>query len=506
MMRKAVLVFTLLLSVAVALANPGESTEALDIGSRLELFVDDYLVDELVGTRLVLHHPRPAEVALRFDRPWEGAFCAYVTVLQDGEIYRMYYRGKPSANPDGSLDEVTCYAESRDGIHWEKPDLGLFEVAGTRKNNVVLGPEYAPVPHNFIAFVDTRPGIPSSQRYKGLGGLFPISEHKRFSNGLIGFTSPDGIRWKQIQQEPLIGPSLHGFTDTTPSPTFWSPHEGQYVCYVRAWRRDPGKPVHYEGWTGNVRWVGRTTSKDFLNWTPVQIMDVGDGPLEHIYTNQTSPYFRAPHIYLGVAARFLPGRQVVNAEQARQLKVDPKYFRDCSNAVLLTSRGGTRYQRAFLEAFIRPGIGLQNWTSRTNYPSLNLVSTGAEEISLYVQHEYGQPNHRLRRYILRTDGLVSVSAPYSGGEFLTRALRFSGSELVLNFSTSAPGSIRAEIQRPDGQPYTGYALADSDELIGNEIERVVTWRGNQDVGPLSGKPVRLRFVMKDADLYSLRFK
>ncbi len=159
-------------------------------------------------------------MALRFDRPWEGAFCAYVTVLQDGEIYRMYYRGKPSANPDGSLDEVTCYAESRDGIHWEKPDLGLFEVAGTRKNNVILGPEYAPVPHNFIAFVDTRPGIPSSQRYKGLGGLFPISEHKRFSNGLIGFTSPDGIRWKQIQEEPLIGPSLHGFTDTTPSPTF----------------------------------------------------------------------------------------------------------------------------------------------------------------------------------------------------------------------------------------------------------------------------------------------
>ena len=85
MMRKALLVFSLLLSLAAASANPPETTEALDIGSRLELFVDDYLVDELVGTRLVLHHPRPAEVVLRFDRPWEGAFCAYVTVLHDGE-------------------------------------------------------------------------------------------------------------------------------------------------------------------------------------------------------------------------------------------------------------------------------------------------------------------------------------------------------------------------------------------------------------------------------------
>ncbi len=508
-MRLATLcVASLALSLGVesALAEQPSSQGSLDIGSRLELFVDDYLVDELLGTRLVLHHPRPAEVALRFDRPWEGAFCAYVTVLHDGDTYRMYYRGKPNATPDGSRDEVTCYAESPDGIHWEKPDLGLFEVAGTRKNNVVLGSEYAPVPHNFIAFVDTRPGIPSSQRYKGLGGLFPISEDKRFSNGLIGFTSPNGIRWKKIQEEPLIGPSLHGFTDTTPSPTFWSPHEGRYVCYVRAWRRDPGKPVHYEGWTGNVRWVGRTTSTDFLSWTPVQMMDPGDDPMEHIYTNQTSPYFRAPHIYLSVAARFLPGRQVVSQEQARKLQVDPKYFRDCSDAVLLTSRGGTRYQRAFLEAFMRPGIGLQNWTSRTNYPSLNLVPTGAEEISLYVQHEYGQPGHQLRRYTLRTDGLVSVNAPYRGGEFLTRPLRFSGSELVVNFSTSAPGGIRVEIQSPGGQPFAGYALDDSDQLIGNEIERVVTWKGNQDVRPLSGKPVRLRFVMKDADLYSLRFR
>jgi len=197
-----------------------QSPEPVDIGARLELFVDNTLIESLDGTRLILHHPRPTEVALKFDRPWEGAFCAYVTVLHDGDTYRMYYRGKPSARPDGSLDEVTCYAESRDGIHWEKPDMGLVEVAGSRKNNVVLGPEYAPVPHNFIAFVDTRPGIPASERYKGLGGLFPISEEQRFSNGLMGFTSADGIRWRQIKKEPLIDASLQTFTDTTPSPTF----------------------------------------------------------------------------------------------------------------------------------------------------------------------------------------------------------------------------------------------------------------------------------------------
>ncbi len=90
---------------AVASAHPPETTEALDTGSRLELFVDDYLVDELVGTRLVLHHPRPAEVLLRFDRPWEGAFCAYVTVIHDGDTYRMNYRAKPGAMPDGETTQ-----------------------------------------------------------------------------------------------------------------------------------------------------------------------------------------------------------------------------------------------------------------------------------------------------------------------------------------------------------------------------------------------------------------
>ena len=159
----------------------------------------------------------------------------------------------------------------------------------------------------------------------------------------------------------------------------------------------------------------------------------------------------------------------------------------------------------FIDPFIRPGIGLQNWTSRTNYPSLNLVPTGDHEISLYVQHEYGQPGHSLWRYTLRTDGFVSVRAPYRGGEFVTRLLRFSGRNLVLNFATSAPGGIRVEIQDPDGRPIDGYTLADCDEVIGNEIERAVTWKGKRDVGSLAGKPVRLRFVMKDADLYSLRF-
>ena len=87
----------------------------------------------------------------------------------------------------------------------------------------------------------------------------------------------------------------------------------------------------------------------------------------------------------------------------------------------------------------------------------------------------------------------------------TRPLTFRGSRLMLNFSTSAAGGVRVEVQGPDGTPIPGFALADCTELIGNEIERAATFAGG-DLGGLAGRPVRLRFVMKDADLFALRFE
>jgi hypothetical protein len=228
-------------------------------------------------------------------------------------------------------------------------------------------------------------------------------------------------------------------------------------------------------------------------------------PIEHLYTNQTSPYFRAPHIYLAIAARFFPGRRVLTAEQAKQLGVDPGYFNDCSDGVLMSTRGGGIYDRTFMEGFLRPGLGLSNWTSRTNYPALNVVQTGPTEMSLYVNQDYGQPTAHLRRYSLRLDGFASLRARRSA-EMLTRSLTFSGKELELNFATSAAGGIRLEIQDVSGQPLPGFALADSVETIGNELDRVIHWKQGSDLSKVAGKAVRLRFVLTDADVFSFRFR
>lgn len=455
-----------------------------DIGGRRELFADRHMLEHLENISLTLHHPRNEGEVLAFDKPWEGAFCAYGTVIKDGAIFRMYYRGVPVAGKDGNSNEVTCYAESTDGINWSKPDLGLYEIGGSRANNVILA-NAAPVTHNFSPFLDTNPNAPAGERYKAVGG----TDH----TGLIAYASPDGIRWKKMQEEAVFKKGVFDSQNVA----FWSESEQRYVCYFRTWS-DGG----YKGF----RSVSRTTSKDFRNWTDPVPMSFGDTPLEHLYTQQTAAYFRAPHIYVAIGARFMPNRQVVSDEQAATLKVNPKYYRDCSDAVLMTSRGGSAYDRTFMESYIRPGIGLRNWVSRSNYPVLNIVQTSSEEMSVYVNEDYAQPTAHIKRYSMRLDGFSSLKADYKGGYAVTKPFTFSGKALEINYATSAAGSIRVEIQDQAGNPLEGYTVDNCQEMIGNEIRRVVTWNGKSDVSPLAGKVVRLRIFMKDSDLYSFRFE
>ena len=464
----------------------GVKDEIIQIGNRREIFVDHYLIDKLTNAKIVLHTPHNEGAVLKFNRPWEGSFCAYGTIIKDGDLFRAYYRGNPTATKDGSITEVTCYAESKDGINWNKPDLKIYTVDGTKNNNVVLAND-APSSHNFSPFLDANPSVKLGQKYKALAGID--------KSGLVAYVSPDGIHWKRLQQKAVF---TKGVFDSQ-NVSFWSENENQYVCYFRTWSE--GGFTEYKGF----RSVSRTTSKDFINWTEPVAMTFGITPYEHLYTQQTSPYFRAPHIYLAIGARFMPNRQVVSDEQAKKLNVNPKFYKDCSDAIFMSSRGGNQYDRTFMESFIRPGIGLENWVSRSNYPSLNVVQTGPAEMSIYVNENYAQPTANMKRYSLRLDGFTSLNAPYNGGEVLTKPFTFTGQELEINYSTSAAGEIRIEIQDEKGTPIPGFTMEDAQSIIGNEIKRIVSWKGNENVKVLASKPIRLRIYINDADLYSLKF-
>ena len=285
-------------------------------------------------------------------------------------------------------------------------------------------------------------------------------------------------------------------------PMFWSEAEECYVLYAR----------HNEG---GKRATARATSLDFAAWTEPALMTYSDTgtttPSEHLYTNQTHPYFRAPHIYVALPGRIFFDRRSLTSEELEHAKkeMDPRSGKpmDCSDGVLLTSRAGaTRYDFTFMESFVRPGIGASNWTSRNNYPALGVVQTGPAEMSLYVQRDNAQRTAHLERMTLRLDGFSSLNAPYAGGEMTTNPFTFTGDELKINYATSAAGSLRVELQDEAGVPIPGYTSEDCRELIGDEIERVVDWEGRRSIGALAGQPVRLRFVMRDSDVYSFRFR
>jgi hypothetical protein len=203
--------------------------------------------------------------------------------------------------------------------------------------------------------------------------------------------------------------------------------------------------------------------------------------------------------------RFLPGRQ-----QAYQPTAEHVYL-GVSDGVFMSSRDGVHFHK-WDEAFLRPGQNQDRWWQRNNIMSWGFLETrsdlpgNAPELSFYSNESLYITPERLRRYTLRVDGFVSVHAPMRGGELSTKPLKFAGRSLVINFATSAAGRIRCEILDSAGRAIPGFTLDDCQDIYGDRLEHAVTWRGSSDVSKLAGQVVRLRFILADADLYSLRFQ
>ena len=181
--------FCLILASSISFA-----AEPIDIGNRLELFIDNHLIEKTTGdVAQKMLKPEPKEVIIVTDSPWEGNTSGYYTLFQDGDLYRMIYRGwQHDEKMKAEHKEVTCYAESKDGIRWTKPNLGLFEWEGSKENNIVM---LTPGTHNFTAFRDDNPSTPPESRYKAVGGG---------GGGLVPFESADCKHWKLIQKKPVI--------------------------------------------------------------------------------------------------------------------------------------------------------------------------------------------------------------------------------------------------------------------------------------------------------------
>ncbi|MEZ5278310.1 MAG: hypothetical protein R3F07_18155 [Opitutaceae bacterium] len=487
------------------------------IGNRRELFLDDCLIERVEGmaTRR-LHHPQPREIVLRHDAPWEGNGCGYHSLFRDGDLYRLYYKAWKIRLSAGKIasetrpDIYTCYAESTDGINWTKPDLGIVERHGSTANNIILDRET-------LNRIEADPGHPALFRDDNPDATTPYKGfiRSRGPHGLYAVESTDGIRWSAMSDEPVI---TEGAFDSQ-NLAFWDAVRGEYRAY---WRCFPEGMVAKGVWEPKgPRSIRTATSKDFVHWdNQADLTYTGSPPAEELYVNQVKPYHRAPHLLIGFPARYLerpwgssmralPDREFREFRSSAQLR----YGTALSESLLMSSRDGVEFAR-WPEGFLRPGPERSGtWNYGHQYLAWHLVETasslgvdGPNELSLYaVENYWMETGSALRRYTLRLDGFVSLNAPAAGGECLTRPIVFNGSELRLNFASSIAGDVRVEIQDETGRALEGFRLDECDPVFGDAIDRPVTWKNGPDVRTLSGRPVRLRFVLKDADLYAYRF-
>lgn len=287
-------------------ADPGAAAAPVDIGSRLELLVDRHLVERTSGAAaLRLHAPVACESAIVFDRPWELPVVNFVAAFRDGARYRMYYRALPippgrtlaeTQGPAGrDRRDFVCYAESADGTHWQRPDLGLFEFAGSRRNNIVWSHGAAGMfaVGGMMVFRDDSPGCAPEARYKAL-----VARDVAPDPGRVHWaSSPDGIRWSP---RGPIEPATHS---DGPVPAFWDDARGEYRRYQRAHRR--GGVI---AGAGAFRDVQVAVSKDFVHWSApawIEYPDYPEAATEQLYTNNIAPYHRAPHLLLGFPTRYV---------------------------------------------------------------------------------------------------------------------------------------------------------------------------------------------------------
>jgi len=397
---------------------------------------------------------------LTTDQPWEGNTSAYYTIFRDGDLFRMYYRGShwDETNNRAGHREVTCYAESRDGIEWVKPDLGLFEFNGSKQNNIVwdgIGT------HCFAVFKDENPACPAAARYKAISRGRPLGKR-----GLYVFKSPDGLKWSLLAPEPVI---TEGAFDSQ-NLAFWDPVREQYREYHRTF-------------VNGVRAIMTSTSDDFINWTEPVLLSYGDAPDQQLYTNAISPYSRAPHFMIGFPTRYLP-----NQGQ----RVEPQF---------MSSRDGRTFKR-WLEPVIPENAPQDRTGNRSNYMAWGIVALPQrqDKLSVYATEAYYTgPDSRLRRFSYRVDGFVSASATEQG-QWLSKPLTFSGQEMLINAKTNRGGSIQVQLETPAGEP-----LAVSRPITGDSTEHRTEWLSGQPLADIAGTPVRLRFIIQNGDLFSFRF-
>jgi len=478
------------------------AAEPIPVGRARQLFLDDFVVQSLQNMSRVVHHPKryPGNPVLTGTEGWEKWLLEVNgrPVLYDEETqqFRMYYGANlddPTA-PSGTRYKV-CYAVSKDGIHWTRVPLGQVEWEGSRANNILKwGENWMRRPNVILDAAD--PDL--SRRFKMT--YVDIIEGQSV---ICKAYSQDGIHWRlNGDGKPIVGGANSNLLG-------WDPHIGRYVLYPRV----TGPPTGAGRSRSDA--VGRSTSADFITWSdPERVLAAESSDRNRDFKGLAA--FLYADVYLGMLWVF-EGNKSAQAE-------------------LAFSRDGVGWQRMTPDDMFLPQGGPESWDSNGilavapvvrgdriyfYYAGWNVPYTD-DKVVKQSNGTFAPPNAALRHVregwiekgkrkqwaiglaTLRLDGFVSLRAGREPGTLTTKVLELPKGTLVLN--ADVRGELRAEILDERGRPLLGHGARDCQPIRSDGMRHLVRWKSKTKPDELQGKRVRLRFTLRDGDLYSFWFE
>lgn len=494
------------LTNALPIAATAAELAPVHIGSSRQLFFDDLLLDPEFtrGITPTLNRPHRIKRVLKPERPSEAlGFIFYGSVVNDGGTAKLFH-----GSYDAEKKKHFKLATSEDGIHWDRPELGLVEYQGNRQNNLL------PV-EAVEASVFLDPNAPPEKRYRLLYSRHWPDPKKA---GVYLASSPDGIRWTESDTRllPFVPDSQHC--------AVWDESIGKYVIYTRTWNPeraiarvavdDIEKPWPYDSTIEPHHIWGLEKVPTLSRELPTVLSrDDRDPPGVQLYTNAVIRYHGN---YLAFPAAY----QTFNGPEwkDRALNGNDGTF----DTHFASSRDGIEWERRrepYIAAGYHDGLDL-----RLVSLAQGLIRRGRELHQYFIgwPHTHGRPvvwdkdmadREEWRKKDLggiyratqRVDGFVSLDAGFPGGSFTTKPLTFTGNRLRLNLSTEGSGGVRVALLDESGKPLPGFAENDHDWINADAIDHEVRWKGDPDFGQHAGKPVRLRFELRNAKLFAFQF-
>jgi hypothetical protein len=478
-------------AVALLLA----SAPLLPAGPR-HLLLDPATVASSDQVAFAVNPAERRETVIRADRPWEQLMISFfLTVREEGGVLRMWYICRDKENQPN-----VAYAESRDGVAWTKPDLGIVDYHGSKANNLVGLRRL-----EGVVFQD--PNAPAAERYTYVTTAKPPRDAAG-PTGLFRFHSPDGLRWT-ADPTPLIRAG-----SDTQNVTFWDENLGRYVIYLRGWNPDPKRRKVMRIELPNLRDpfpvvpTKRGVGDYFYDEIPTVLhCDDRDPPRTDIYNLAAQPYPLDPRWYVAFPA-FLRRSAATDAPGHKGSHRGPVEVQ------FVGSRDGIAWQRYDRAPYASPGIAAPDKKNMV-FMGTGMVVRGGEiwHYGTEFESEHGDMAARQKktdgvivRWVQRVDGFVSANTGDRAGRLRTAPVEITGDRLLLNLDTGALGELRVGLLDRHGGAIPGFAAAQCDPVQTNALGAVVSWAGRSDVSTLRGRAVQLEIQSTRTKLYSFRFE